>query len=266
MDFLSNTQTGIVVNTDGTVGNRRVAAGSVAPSGADGTDVWFDTSGSLDWNRSQLVAACDFLTPTAGSMDPFLGAAVSAGTLAAANAGAVTKDRPGVVKLRCGTTANGGYKIQTDPVSLLLGGGEQFDAVWSVVTLTALTMRLGLHDSVTSADAVDGVYFEIAAGGALVAKSSNNSTRTTAGTSFTVVAGTWYRSRVSLNAAGTAVSFKVWDLATQTIVYQPADITTNIPTASGREVGAGIVATNSGTTATDLVHLDYMALSRHLAR
>jgi hypothetical protein len=38
-------------------------------------------------------------------------------------------------------------------------------------------------------------------------------------------------------------------------------LTTNIPTASGREIGHGIIATNSGTTAQTIAHLDFMNLS-----
>jgi hypothetical protein len=46
-------------------------------------------------------------------------------------------------------------------------------------------------------------------------------------------------------------------------------ITTNIPTTTGRETGAGLVATNSGTTGTLLAYFDFMAvgyIGRELTR
>jgi hypothetical protein len=39
-------------------------------------------------------------------------------------------------------------------------------------------------------------------------------------------------------------------------------LTAIIPSASGRETGAALTATNSGTTAVDLYHLDYIAVTR----
>ena len=38
-------------------------------------------------------------------------------------------------------------------------------------------------------------------------------------------------------------------------------VTTNIPITAGRECGAGAVATKSGTSAIDLLLLDYMAVN-----
>jgi hypothetical protein len=61
---------------------------------------------------------------------------------------------------------------------------------------------------------------------------------------------------VAANAA--SVTFALYD--DSGALLWTDTLSTNIPTASGRETGAGIIGTNSGTSATDLYHLDYMAI------
>jgi len=78
---------------------------------------------------------------------------------------------------------------------------------------------------------------------------------------------TWYRCRLEVNSNATQVDFYVYnDSGTQ---LGSQSITTNIPTTTGGETGAGVIATNSGTTATLLAYFDYMAvgiINRNLTR
>ena len=60
-------------------------------------------------------------------------------------------------------------------------------------------------------------------------------------------------------AAATGVDFTIYSDAGSQL--GTVNITTNIPTASGREVGVGGVYTCAATVATDLINLDYMAWS-----
>lgn len=238
----------IQLNSDGTIG--------FADPGSGGGGSSFDS-----W-RLQPVWANDFIGLTTGAGTaymPFVGAAVSAGTIAAPNAGLVTRSHPGVVRFRSSTTANSGYTVGASNTLLLLGGGEIFECIFNIATLTNGTFRIGFIDTITSADCVDGCYFEISASGAVVAKTANNNNRTPSSTLFTAATGTWYRARVSLNTAATEASFAVTNDAGT--LLGSTTITSNIPTAVGRETGAGIIATNSGTVATDLLHLDYMAFA-----
>ncbi len=217
-------------------------------------------------NRSAPLAFSDYLhisTPTGG----FINAAISAGTIAVAAATSFDGNHPGVVLLRSSTTANSGY-YSSLPQTIRPAGGERFDVVFRTpAALTTTTVRLGLHDTLTSADAVDGCYLELPATGAIVGKTSSNSTRSTTATIATLAVNTWYHARIQLNAAATAVDFTIFsDSGTQ---LGTAQLTTNIPIASGREVGAGVVATNSGTVASDLINLDYMSVGvrgRNLTR
>jgi hypothetical protein len=199
---------------------------------------------------------------------PFLGAAVSSGTINSATAGAINGDHPGIVRLISSTTANGGYRFQTAngaltsaPSNIRLKGGEVFNGVVYHNNLATTTVRLGFHDSITSADAVDGCYFEIPTTGAAVGKCSNNSTRTTTAGSYTISINTWYSYRITLNSDATLATFEIFNSAGTALFTSNNTVNANIPKTSGRETGVGIVATESSTTATDMVNLDYMSYS-----
>jgi hypothetical protein len=172
-------------------------------------------------------------------------------------------NNPGVVRMSSSTTANSGYRWQTDFSSILLKGGEEFTAIINPVTFTSTTVRIGFLDTATSADAVDGVYFEYSLNGSVQLKTSNNSTRTTSPTITTLTAGSWYKLKVKINsptsATGTVYNNLGVNLGSQTI-------TTNIPTGTGRQVGSGIIATNSGTVATGLLDVDFLKFSNTLVR
>lgn len=203
------------------------------------------------------MSQSDFLSTNAHQGD-FVGAAVSAGTNSTAPAaGVVDASHPGVVLLRSSTTANSGYQYSTRAVLLRIGGGEQFDIVFRTpAAFTGNTARFGFLDTFTSADSVDGVYFELSATGVIVGKTANNSVRTTSANIATLLVSTWYHCRIAVSNALNA-TFSVYDMASTLIGTQ--SISTNMPTASGRETGCGFVATNSGTVATDLINLDYMS-------
>lgn len=233
------------------------------PSGLPGQQLISQGSGNVptwyspaDENRLFPLASWDFTT-TGTAAGPFAGAAISTGTNTTAPAsGVVTKNHPGVILLRSSATANSGYSYLTT-ATFLLGGGEQFDAVvWMPAALTNNTLRAGYLDTTTSADAVDGVYVEIPATGAAVCKTSNNSTRTTSPTVATLAASTWYHVRVSVASTASATCAIYGDTGT---LLGSQTVTSNIPTAAGRETGAGIVGTNSGTTASDLYAVDMMS-------
>lgn len=92
------------------------------------------------------------------------------------------------------------------------------------------TVYLGFIDSATG-DATDGVYWRYSHGingGKWQCVTRSNSSESTADSGAAVVANTWYRLRIVVNAAGTSAAFYVDDSLVATI-------TTNIPTAAGRE-------------------------------
>ncbi len=220
---------------------------------------WYNCVGSSTDRQRQLpVYSTDFIgsVGSTATSAPWFGAAVSAGTINAANAGLVTASHPGVVRLRCGTTTNGGYRYSTDIAQFLLGGGESYEAVFNPATFTGSTMQFGYIDTATVAESVDGAYFYLSGSGVVSGKASNNSIRSATASTYTLSTGTWYRARVVVTSTSRIDYYIYNDVGT---LLWTDSVTTNIPTASGRETGSGFIATNTATTATDLTHLDYMA-------
>ena len=191
----------------------------------------------------------------------FTGSGISSGTNSTnPPAGVVTGHHPGCWLLRSSTTANSGYRIVTDNDEFRLAGDEVFDLVFRTpASMTNNQIRFGFLDTTTSTDATDGAYFELAATGVLTGKTANNATRSTSATLATLGVSTWYHVRITLNADATLVTFSLYDDAGASLGAQ--SLSSNIPTTSGRETGAGLVATNSGTTASDVVIVDYIGVT-----
>lgn len=184
----------------------------------------------------------------------FVGAAVSSGTnnTAIPTAGMAGYNDHGVF-LRSSTTANGGYRYQTTSLVGMYFGviARKFRCQWLPKLFTGVTVRLGFHDTNTSADATDGAYFEIA-GNTCSAKTANNSTRTNHATTITLALDTAYTFDIEVNAAANEARFRVWGGNDYATPLMDVTIATNIPSTSARSFGAGIVATESSTTATDI--------------
>lgn len=206
----------------------------------------------------------DFAT-ISNTQTPFQGTAILSGTQNGSPSTHITSAHPGVLVIASSTSANSGYRYTTDIESIMIGGGEQFDFVFKTPgVFTGTTLRCGFLDSVNSNDAVDGAYLEFSGSGAIVGKTSNNSTRTTSATIATLSASTWYHAQARINNAASQVTFEIFNDAG---VSQGAQVnTTNIPTTRG--TGCGFVVTNSGTTAVDLLYPDYMSAAwlKDLAR
>ena len=210
--------------------------------------------------RTSPILWTDFGGGAAAQQGFAAGAGIGGGSSITAPSGFANSNHVGIQNISSSATANSGYFWTFMSIGLLLSGNEQFDCIFRTPTvLTTVTTRMGFHDSSSSLDSVDGCYFEWIGSGAVVAKTSNNSVRTTSATIATLLADTWYHARVKLNATATAVDFTIYsDTGTQLGTTQ---LTTNIPTASLRETTAAVIATSSGTVAVNVIYLDYMSMS-----
>ncbi len=283
-DATVNTGTGALTLATNAVSNAKAAQmaaktikANVSAATANATDATVDQVSNIlpggpmerGYRLSPRVET-DFLN-VAAPWGPFANTAISTGTLSFSGTGVVTANHPGCITINSSTSANSGEVMgtgSTNAAQFLLGGGEQFDVVFKTgAAFTNITMRFGFHDTATSADAVDGAYFEVSTAGVVTGKTSSNSVRTTSATIATLAVSTWYHARVRVNANATAVDYTIFDdSGTQLGTVQN---TTNIPIAAGRETGVAFVATSAGTTATALCHLDYMSYcyqGRTLAR
>lgn len=176
-------------------------------------------------------------------------------------------DHPGIVRWTSGAAANTGFAMYFYYTSdLLIGGKEATDLIFSLPSNTALVVRFGFGDNfVNAAPPVDGIWLNIA-GLTLSGKTRNNSAESTTGTTYALSTATWYRMRIEVNATASRVDFTLYSAAGA--VLWTDFLTTNIPTATGREIGHGIQAYKTTVTATALIDLDFISLnsSRVLSR
>lgn len=201
----------------------------------------------------------DFILGTGG----FTAATSGTGAGASANSGNTDNGgNPGWGVVSTGTTTTGraAFMISGGFSSILLGRGA-----WVVETIARLpilsdgtetfTLLLGLNDTASGA-MVDGVafrYTHAVNGGRWECVARNNATETVVDSGVSVAATTNYKLRIEINAAGTSAQFFINGASVGTI-------TTNIPTASGRQTtpSFGIIK-SAGTTSRDLL-LDYIYL------
>lgn len=191
----------------------------------------------------------------------FIGLAIGSGTNTTAVASTIaTVDHPGVVLLRSSTTANSGYGYLTSSTSnnalFSLKGGEQYDFVFrTAAAFTNTTFRAGYPNTSSSTLPLDGIWMEFVGSGAMVGRTGNAGSYSTTATITTLSANTWYHGRVELSNDRATATFSVW--AENGTLLGSLTLTTTIP-GTDRQVRTGALVTNSGTTATDLIFIDWM--------
>jgi Protein of unknown function (DUF2793) len=173
----------------------------------------------------------------------------------------------GWVSFNLGTTATGRTSFATALVaSILLGTGRaSYGCRMRQVTLSdatnTYTARFGFVDSV-SAESTDGVFFRYTHAtnsGKWQAVTRANGVETAVDTGVTAAISTTYRFEIAVNAAGTSAGYLINGASVATI-------TTNIPTAAGRETGAGLMLLRSvGTAAVTPLAVDYVLVEQVLA-
>jgi hypothetical protein len=203
-----------------------------------------------------VEAECWTSTTSSGATLPWTPAAIASGTFSVT---AGTPNHPGIVRLLSSTSANSGWYLLTYTAAILIAGNEEMDIILRPGTLAGTTIRAGLLDTASSSAPTDGAYMHMdPITGLVTGRTMSNTAGSTTGTSFQAITATWYRWRIVVNSDASRVDFYILDEAGA--VLWTDNLTTNIPTAAGREVGSGLVATNSGTTALTLVEVDYMSL------
>lgn len=214
---------------------------------------------SEGWAETFELADCNAIAKEWTSFSS--GAGASAGdTSGLAN-------HPTICRLTTGTTTTGrasvSYGADATLTSLLLGGGA-FDVEMvlnpavSPATLCdgatdVCTITCGLIDSVSAAQ-VDAVAFRFnpaaSANWRVLTSSNSVATEQDSSPAVAVVADTWFRLKLSVNAAATSVSFTINGASAGTIA-------TNIPSGVGRELSLGCVILKSAGANARAMHLDY---------
>ena len=208
-----------------------------------------------------IVLQTDFTTVSSAQNDFSLAIIGTGASFTAVPAAArLGPNHPGVQLWRSGTTANSGVQCSTATGLFRIGGGEQWDVNFATpAAYTGTTFRTGAQDSLTVTAPIDGIYLEFSGSGAIIGKCRNNNAETATVTLATLATSTDYHGRISVNAAATLVTFSLYDDASILLGQQTA--ATNIPVVAGRELGWASVATNSGTVAADMIHMDRQMLT-----
>ena len=173
---------------------------------------------------------------------------------------------PGIIQLPSGSGSTGRCGYFCSPVTLRFGSLAQ-SVTWRFQLPTLLdgtesgAIYVGFLDSATVAPA-DGAYIYWDNTQANFRyRTRSNSVETDADSGLAPVAATWYAATVSINAAGTLASFSVEannSRATALTNANAGTISTNIPTASGRDTGLGINMIKSAGTTSRILYVDYV--------
>lgn len=206
--------------------------------------------------RHEIYYACEFLFPEVGLWDPWRYYAPGNG---AASGQVGSAEHPGIIRFLSSVNANSGFGVMLGPTALILSGAEVCLCWHRPATLAGTTRHFGFHDSITVADPVDGAWiWQDPATGIIYGRTRSNSVGSTTGTGFQLVTNTWYCEKIIVNADASQVDFYCYDDAGAELWHD--SLTTNIPTATGRELSNTYIATNSGTTAVALADLDYLSI------
>jgi len=174
-------------------------------------------------------------------------------------------NHPGIVSLRAAVPANSGISIPLAVDAFLIGGHCEAIFIIRPQLLAGATIRCGWQDTKTSADNVDGCYFEMTTvalvPGTIVGKCASNSNRTTTATSFVLVTNTWYRLHLAVNVDATLVTFTLKSEVGATLWTDT--VNANIPTGAGRNTGHGLIATNGAGGVATIVDVDYIHAGVH---
>jgi len=255
----------IAVAATGTVGQ-------VLTSGGAGVAPTMQTPASSAVNNALTMNhSWDFLALVVGGQNAEIWTPNIAGTGSFATA-AGTAARPGMTSFVKSTSAVSRAYLLTDAAAISISGGETTNFYFtSPSVFTGEACKWGFQDTNTTNSNVvpiDGLFFRFDGSGALVATNISNSVSTgsVSGTIATLAASTQYRTRITVNSNATSVLYELFDNTGASL--GTATLTGNIPTGVGRETGHGITAGQSGasTTATTVIIVDYMDLTKTVAR
>lgn len=209
--------------------------------------------GSINFITSPILYT-DCLYANTAALATFYGVAVSSGTLNAPNSGVVTSSTIGVLRLRSSTTANGGYYIASSPAMFLPVVGMRISGGFYFNNFSTTTFRFGIHSSTTSAAPADGIYFQYSASGVIDGRVTRASSTTVTTTSYTASLSTWYRLTFTVTSSN-QVTFTIYNYA-GTQLWSDS-VTATLPSNA---TAFCCIATESSTTATDILHVDYLLL------
>ena len=227
-----------------------------------------DTDGAMYTNGVRNLMMQDYYCPFTAIQavtmcyPNYFGVAKNSGT--STNV-AGTRNHPGTVSISsAAASANSGYIYTSYASAFLINGSERYAISFSPQTVQAANQtwtEAGFIDTVTvGTDATDGVYFKIV-NLTVYGQVANNSRLANTSSTYTLAAGSWYVGILNVSADASKVTYTIYNDTSGAVLWQD-NLTTSLPTATGRETGAGIVSgrTTAGSANT-VIYVDYMDAS-----
>ena len=203
------------------------------------------------WLASDFHAQTNYMNP------PFTAsAAISSGTNSTAVPTADYADaHPGANFVRSSTTANSGYRFY--PTNQVKGAsGLSYRAVFMPRASVANTQIIaGIHNGTSATEPTSGCYLIMAPGGIATFKAATNGTLTSAPTTVTLAAGTWYTVDIGWISA-TEARCMVRDDAGTVLLDQT--VSSNVPTSASYLLWPQWIGTCNLAAATDIALVDYI--------
>jgi hypothetical protein len=173
--------------------------------------------------------------------------------------GTATANHPGVQKATSQASTNTGCSILSSALQIYPAGGEFSEFVFSIGSTTTFGAFMGFYVANSYTRPTVGAWIDISA-----TTLCGYCGTTVTGTTKTITAATWYRARVENNATNDAWTFSLFTAGGVTPIWT----STVIATLPAELVTHGVIQFNTGSSALELLSLDYMnlAVNRTLIR
>ena len=203
------------------------------------------------WLFNDFHATTNYMCP------PFTasGAISSGSNSTAVPSGDYADAHPGANYVRSSATGNSGYRFY--PTSQIKGAsGLSYRAVFMPRASVANTQIIaGIHNGTSATEPTSGVYLIMAPGGVATFNAATNSARTSAPTTITLVAGTWYTVDISWVTAKDARCVVRNDAGD---VLLDQTVTSNVPSSASYLLWPQWIGTCNLAAATDIALVDYL--------
>lgn len=188
---------------------------------------------------------------TASMFYPWVGLLLGAGTITEAEG---ETNHPWIAKVSCAAASGTGARFALGTISEQLDVGKQFTAILKVQNVPDTQGRYGWLDNYATTASADSAYIW-QTNGVLYGYTSSNNVFSITATGLTYPATSWLRMQTHIES-DTVVRYSVFS-GGGTLLW--TDTTTNnIPLGPGRSVGMGTVTWTTGSTAQELILLDYL--------
>jgi hypothetical protein len=239
---------------------------TTAPTGSSPSQINISMINHEDEEKSLDPLECDFFAPTTTAAPCLHFTEAGIGTGGVKSVGTGDLWHPGVYGFSKGTAANSGFYTMTGATAFRLNGSERFVAIASFTAPiggNTSSHNLGFQDVLTGARPADGVFFNVLNNTPRAITRVNN-VETNQTIPITLEYGKFYKFEIKLNQNTAVATFNLFNSTNGNIVLLNSTTipAANVPTASGRETGAGVSSISIlAGSASNIANYDYVHIS-----